>query len=990
MSQSRNRKFAWLSLLFPRRRHGSRGNRSSTLLALEPLEGRRLLTACSESPAIQGTVFLDPNQNGQPDTGEAIANAAVRLFLDDGDGIPEDNGDDVFVEEQLTNSQGLYCFDNLDGTAGYFVHQPSQSVGGIPLPDQLSPLILPGVPNLVVDQFLTSQAVEASPPPPSAQSNTLSFPNENEVIGAERDLFVELTSGASEVRLRVNPFGLLPVLQFDATSGVQGRSIVTWDGADGDGSPIPSMGLGGRDLTEQGQNVGFAMNLGIDPSGSGEQVTVLLYQGNASNVSTASAEIPVTDGTATAFLFLPFSSFSGPVSPTDVDAIQLLIGNGVSSADGQIDVIGIVGPKVQDFANPAVTDLSIAKTNNVTTVVPGESVVYSIIVQNLGPLDVAGAVVQDVFPAELTNVSYTSTTSGTASGNTPAGTGNINDIVDLATGASITYTVTATVAPDARGTLSNTATVTLPDGTEDPTPENNTSTARDTLTPELDLRITKDDGLESVSPGGQLVYTIVVSNPGPSTAQGARITDVFPVQLTNVSYTSTTVGTVSGNTAVGTGNIDDTVVMGVNSEITYIVTTTVSGSAAGIISNAATVVPPDGTTDRNPDNNQDTDTTSVIRQADLAITKTNGQSTVVPGETISYTIVAQNLGPGDVTGATIQDTFPAQLSNVTYVSTTTGTVSGNTPSGSGNLDEVVNMASGSTITYTVTATVIPGATGQLQNTATIATPVGVTDPVPDNNSSTDTDTLTPEVDLVVTKSNSQSTAIPAQPLTYTITVSNTGPSHVVGAQLVDVFPAELTNVSYTSSPQGGATGNTANGTGNINDTLSLPVGASVTYNVTSIVRTDATQDVTNQATITPPANVTDRNPANNTATHTDELVPGVDLVITKTADRTTVGPSQPLTYTIVVRNDGPNPVENAQVIDVLPGTLNNISYTSQATAGASGNTASGTGNINDSLDLAVGSRVTYTVIGTVADISSGTVVNTATVTPPENVTEINP
>ena len=226
-------------------------------------------------------------------------------------------------------------------------------MGSTSLPLQVSPLIRPGSVNLVIDQFQTSQTVEASPPPPSSQSNTLAFPNENEVIGAERDLFVELTSGASEVRLRVNPFGLLPVLQFDATSGVQGRSIVTWDGTDGDGNPVPTMGLGGRDLTEAGQNVGFAMNLGIDPSGAGEQITILLYQGNSSNVSTATAAIPVTDGTATGFLFVPFSSFVGPVSPSNVDAIQLQVGNGVASADGQIDVIGVVGPKVHNFANTA-------------------------------------------------------------------------------------------------------------------------------------------------------------------------------------------------------------------------------------------------------------------------------------------------------------------------------------------------------------------------------------------------------------------------------------------------------------------------------------------------------------------------------------------------------------------------------------------------------------------------------------------------------------
>ncbi len=356
---------------------------------------------------------------------------------------------------------------------------------------------------------------------------------------------------------------------------------------------------------------------------------------------------------------------------------------------------------------------------------------------------------------------------------------------------------------------------------------------------------------------------------------------------------------------------------------------------------------------------------------------------------LTYTIVVRNTGPGDVTGATIQDTFPAALTNVTYVSTTTGTVTGNTASGNGNIDDLVNMTAGSSITYTVSATIRPNATGQLQNTATVAPPVGVTDPNPEDNTSTDIDTLTPEVDLAVTKTNSQINAIPLQPLSYTVTVTNSGPSDVLGAQVADVFPNELMDVQYTSTATNGASGNTADGQGDINDTVNLPVGATITYSVTSFVRGEATQDVTNTATITPPTGTTERNPADNTDQHTDLLVPGVDLAITKSADRTVIGPGQSLTYTIVVRNIGPNPVTDAHVTDTFPGLLNGVSYTSQATAGASGNTTSGSGDIDDRLDLAVGSSVTYIATGTTADVSSGTLQNTANVVAPPEFTELN-
>ncbi len=85
-------------------------------------------------------------------------------------------------------------------------------------------------------------------------------------------------------------------------------------------------------------------------------MNISIFEGNASNVSTASAPIPVTDGTASGFLFIPFTDFTGPVNPNNVDAIQLSL-NAVStgaSADGQVDVIGVVGPKTVNIANDPV------------------------------------------------------------------------------------------------------------------------------------------------------------------------------------------------------------------------------------------------------------------------------------------------------------------------------------------------------------------------------------------------------------------------------------------------------------------------------------------------------------------------------------------------------------------------------------------------------------------------------------------------------------
>jgi hypothetical protein len=61
-------------------------------------------------------------------------------------------------------------------------------------------------------------------------------------------------------------------------------------------------------------------------------------------------------------------------------------------------------------------------------------------------------------------------------------------------------------------------------------------------------------------------------------------------------------------------------------------------------------------------------------------------------------------------------------------------------SGSNNIDVSVSLDVGTTVTFTVTGTVT-ATSGTLENTAFIATPSGVTDPTPGNNSAVDTKSL---------------------------------------------------------------------------------------------------------------------------------------------------------------------------------------------------------------------------------------------------------
>jgi hypothetical protein len=73
----------------------------------------------------------------------------------------------------------------------------------------------------------------------------------------------------------------------------------------------------------------------------------------------------------------------------------------------------------------------------------------------------------------------------------------------------------------------------------------------------------------------------------------------------------------------------------------------------------------------------------------------------------------------------------------------------------------------------------------------------------------------------------------------------------------------LTNLSFTSTATGGATGNDASGTGAPAQTLNLPANSSVTYVVTGTVSAGGALSVS--AAVTVPSTVTDFNPNNSAA-----------------------------------------------------------------------------------------------------------------------------
>ncbi|MEM1248644.1 MAG: hypothetical protein AAGK22_19860 [Acidobacteriota bacterium] len=424
----------------------------------------------------------------------------------------------------------------------------------------------------------------------------------------------------------------------------------------------------------------------------------------------------------------------------------------------------------------AATDLSITKTDGVTSAVPGGNVTYTMVVTNTG-CDATGISVEDMFSASLTCTWTCSASAGSSC--TVAGAGNIADTINLLDGGTATYTAVCAIDASATGTLSNTATVTL---AGDSNAANNIATDNDTvLEPSADLSITKTDSTDPVLPGAAFSYTIQVDNAGPSDATGVTVTDTLPAGVTLVSTT----GCAEDPNGTPTCTLG-TIAAGGSDSFTVNVTAPV---ASGVVTNTATVS--SAADDPVSGNDSASESTTVSTSSDLSITKTDGVTSAVPGDSVTYTITATNNGPDDVTGATVTDTFPTGLTCTWTCSASAG--SSCTAAGSGSISESVDLLNGGSATFVAACMIDPGATGTLSNTASITS--ASTDSVPGNNDATDADTVLAPSSDVELSSSSDSSVTPGGSLTYQLVVANDGPSDASSVEIASLLDASLTFVS---------------------------------------------------------------------------------------------------------------------------------------------------------------------------------------------------
>jgi len=899
-------------------------------LFLEALENRRLLVA-TDLASLSGLVFDDFSGNGY-DAGEEVSGASLALYRDNGDGLFQQSSD-TLVSTTTTAGDGRYAFQRLTA-GGYFVFQSAQTVSGSTLPQTVSPLTtlssdaVAGTIVTDIDTFnQTTQQVSDTTNDGIPVTSSVSAP---EVIGGERDLFVNLTSSTGAIQLSVNDttLGLPGLLVFGSSGQGDGQRRVSWDGFDDDASVIDDTGLGAVDLTQGAQALGLQLQVGADLGGSQAVVRLYSNDGNvatANRYSTATLAIPQTGGNVSQKEFLSFSSFAatsgGGADFSSVGAIELEI-TGTANIDGQADIVGTVGQTsfVQDFANFTQADLSLAMSIDDATPDINQEVNFTLTLTNQGPDTATNVTVTDQLPA---GVSFVGSSGSQGAYNSATGIWTVGTV---SSGSAATLQLTGRI--QSAGTRVNFAEVSA----SDPFDPNSTPGNGDQLTEDdqasvsfvtelIDLSLVKTAVPTTVIVGNNVTYTVALSNAGPDTATGVVVKDELPVGVGFVNATATQ-GTYSVQTGLWTVGA---VGPGSTSNLTLIGTVQVAGpktNTAQVF--AADQMDVDSTPNNGVESEDDQDSVTIqASQADLSLTKSVDNSMPNLGDSVTFTLQLDNAGPDTATGVQVRDLLPTGMNFVS-----SSAVSGTYNSTTGVWD-VGTLSAGGSLTLSLVVT--PTSADPLTNTAeVIASNQYDPDSTPDNNLPGEDDQASvvigaQQIDLSLVKTVDDATPNINDTITFSVVVDNAGPSDATGVEVQDILPSGLTLVSSSVS---GGTYSSATGqwlVGNVAKQSSQTLQIEARVDQIGVVVNAAQLMAADQIDV-------DSTPGNGSESEDDQSSVTVtpqqaDLELTQVVDDPGANVGQQAVFTITVANQGPNPATNVGVTDALPSGLSYVSST---------------------------------------------------------------
>ena len=586
----------------------------------------------------------------------------------------------------------------------------------------------------------------------------------------------------------------------------------------------------------------------------------------------------------------------------------------------------------------------------------GDTVTYTIGIENEGGSATSDVVVSDVLPAGIDYVDGSLMAPGTYDPGTRTLTfrpsTSPNPPVVISPGELVEVTFQAKILPSASGnTINNFATVAATDGLG-ATDTFNTNTVSTPVPIAADVSIKKNFDPADILSAGTTTMTLIATNNGPAVASGVTLTDILPAGLTVSGALPNGCADVSGTVTCAVGTMQPNA----TSQFQITILAPSVGSSTSYMNTARVT---STTNDYDQSNNASIAGLSVaaLTPANLDIAKIAVLPNVLAGDTDSVLIGVLNNGQtATASDLVVTDTIPDGFQPIAI----------GWENDSNNGDCQVSPSTPVTVSCAI---------GSLAGGSTaVITVVGVTDPdladgttLTDTASATSTGTNSPTAQATITVGTSAdlylhkeavSDALAGQPLDYTVVVENIGPSTAHSTSVSDVLPTDVTvialpqNCTVTNQTMTCALGDLEPGDiVTISYTVDIPLAGGTLINTATASSTTPTTD-----------------PSTATDTTTNVVVPVAELEATKTAstDRARIGDT--ITYTVTVTNNGPGDAGNVVVIE--DNAVGAVTFISSSPSAGSIDDATGIWTVGS---LAVGESATNTI--TARATEAGTAIN---------------
>ncbi len=612
-------------------------------------------------------------------------------------------------------------------------------------------------------------------------------------------------------------------------------------------------------------------------------------------------------------------------APTGVSSSSVAWGD--YDNDGDLDIL-LAGDSGSGYVtevwgnDDCLSDLSISKVVTPSPAQAGQTITYTLSFSNTGTGTASGVVITDAVPVSVTHSSLNFSSSGA----TITPTGSISyvwNVEDLSPGQGGIITITGILSdPLAAGTFTNTATI----ATTSVDSDMNSNTAEAVLlVPPPVLSIDKSAQAEPNTSAalyhGLITYTVTITNSGNGDAVGALFTDTLPGAKIDFAHfiSPPTPGSAAENSDIITWSGTVTA----NSVITFSYVVTHVGNYGETFNNTAQFL--------HPTTSQSGTVSTAVTIAsgpDVVIDKTLSQANAAPGETVTYILRFSNTGGSPAVGVVITDAVPVSVTHSSLSSSSSGATI--TPTGSiSYVWNVEDLSPGEWGIITITGVLSdPLAAGRFTNTTTIATTSVDSDT--NNNTNSAGVTVVVEPALVIGKSTqavpSAGAALYHGLITYTVTITNSGNGDAAGALFTDTLPGAKVDFAHFISPP--TPGNAAENSDIIIWSGTVTANSVITFSYVVTHVGNYGETFTNTAQFLHPT--TSQSGTVSTAV---TIVSGPDLSITKRVELTN-DPAQrgdPITYTIVVVNNGGMDATNTRITDTLPTYVNGSGLDQTAT-----------------------------------------------------------